>query len=332
MHMPTIIFDTDMETDCDDIGALCLLHNFQTAGLCEILAVIGDAQSDYIAPTAEAVNAWYRRPGIPVGTVHIRNYETDPTYDSYRGGMEQFEHNFPSRLYNRAIPRNTPYEHKTTKDYPDATSVYRRVLAAAPNGGVDICVVGFMTALAALLRSPADEIDSRTGRRLVADKVRKVVSMAVISPYPGRGDGKFNFLCDMPAAQLVVRELPVPLYVSSYGTSITTGERLMTEASEDHPGRRGYELYLDRNLLTPPVRNRSSWDQVATLFSILGPDPYFEVKTGLTLTVDGDVFAWRPTTNGRADGFIVPRSEKQLEDVIERWMISPDSFDAMHPI
>ncbi len=60
-----IIFDTDLETDCDDVGALCLLHNCQTAGLCTIEAVIGDAYSDYIASSAEVINAWFGRPGIP---------------------------------------------------------------------------------------------------------------------------------------------------------------------------------------------------------------------------------------------------------------------------
>ncbi len=39
---PLIIFDTDMDTDCDDAGALCLLLKFVKCGKADILAAIAD--------------------------------------------------------------------------------------------------------------------------------------------------------------------------------------------------------------------------------------------------------------------------------------------------
>ena len=35
-----IIIDTDMSTDCDDVGALCMAHALADLGECEILAVV----------------------------------------------------------------------------------------------------------------------------------------------------------------------------------------------------------------------------------------------------------------------------------------------------
>ncbi|MBT3274625.1 MAG: hypothetical protein HN368_15820 [Spirochaetales bacterium] len=322
----SIIFDTDLETDCDDVGALCLLHNFQTAGLCAIKAVIGDGFSDYIAPSAEVINAWFGRSEIPVGALRIPGYVDDPTYEAYRRHISMFEQSFPSRLYNRRLPTGTPYEGKKTEDYPDAVRIYRQVLAAAENDEVVVCVVGFMTALAGLLKSLPDDISPLSGIELATRKIQHVVSMAVVSPCPGEGNGNFNFYIDLPAAHFVVDNLPVPVYLSSWGTSITTGERFMASVPAEHPGRLAYEMYLDNDLLTPPEGNRSSWDQVAALFSVLGEEKYFDVTRGFTLTSSGDEFEWVKIPGGRGDRYIKPRHEKEMEQVIEDWMIGPSQI------
>ena len=322
-----IIFDTDMETDCDDVGALCLLHNCQSGGLCTIKAVVCDADSDYIAPSAEVINHWYGRPEIPVGTVRIPGYEDDDVYDRYRNHVRVFEERFPGRLYNRKLPAGGPFAEKTGKDYPDATRLYRHVLSGADDGSVVVCVVGFMTALAGFLKSASDDISPLNGIELAVQKIRRVVSMAVVSPCPGRGDGNFNFLCDLPAARFVVENLPVPLFLSTWGTSITTGERFTRSVPPEHPGRIAYEVYLDSRHLTPPEGNRSSWDQVAALFSILGEGSLFTVVPGFTLCTYDLGFEWRALQGGRPDGYVQPKSEKQMEQIIENLMIGPPDTD-----
>ena len=322
-----IIFDTDMETDCDDVGALCLLHNLESAGLCRIEAVVADACSDFVAPSVSVINDWFGRSGTPVGALRLPTYATDPAYEKYRSATDAFCRRFPNRLYNRHLPVGTIHHRKTADDYPGSTEVYRRVLASADEASVVICVVGFMTALRQLLESPPDDLSPLPGIELLRRKVRRVVAMAVVSPCPGRGDGNFNFRMDLPSSQIVVDRLPVPLYMSAWGTSITTGERLMTETPVDHPGRRAYELYLKDPLLTPPEWNRSSWDQVAALFAAVGEGVLFNITRGYTLRAVEDVFEWTQQTNGRPDGFITPRGEKALESIIEELMIRPPGAD-----
>jgi hypothetical protein len=333
MNLPVpIIFDTDMETDCDDVGALCLLHNLQSVGMCRIAAVVADACSDFIAPSVSVINDWFGRSGIPVGALRLPDYNSNPTFDSYRSATARFQQRFPGRLYNRHLPAETIHEGKTAGDYPGTTEVYRRALASAEDSSVVICVIGFMTALRQLLESPPDDVSPLSGAELLQQKVRRVVAMAVVSPCPGRGDGNFNFRMDLPSSQIVVDQLPVPLHMSAWGTSITTGERLMTEVPVDHPGRRAYELYLRDPMLTPPEWNRSSWDQVAALLAIVGEGPLFSVKEGYTLTTVDDVFEWVPQGNGRADGFVIPNKEKPLESIIEELMIRPPDTDLLRAL
>ena len=63
-----IILDTDMGDDCDDVGALFILHGAVERGKANLLATMGCASADAIAPALDAINTWFGRPEIPVGT------------------------------------------------------------------------------------------------------------------------------------------------------------------------------------------------------------------------------------------------------------------------
>ena len=47
---PLIIFDTDMDTDCDDVGALAMLLTAHNAKRIELLGIVTDSVSEYAAP------------------------------------------------------------------------------------------------------------------------------------------------------------------------------------------------------------------------------------------------------------------------------------------
>ena len=64
-----IIFDTDMGGDCDDVGALYILHGAVERGEAKLLATMGCVSSKAIAPALDAINIWFGRPEIPVGTL-----------------------------------------------------------------------------------------------------------------------------------------------------------------------------------------------------------------------------------------------------------------------
>ena len=97
----------------------------------------------------------------------------------------------------------------------------------------------------------------------------------------------------------------------------------MRGVPEEHPGRRAYAHYLSSDAQRLPEANRSSWDQVAALFAVIGEGSLFEVRRGRTLSTVDDEFEWRESRGGRADGYVVPVSEKRLESLIEELMIGP---------
>ena len=50
-----MIFDTDMDSDCDDLGALAVLHALADRGEEEILATVTSSQNPWSAPCVVAV-------------------------------------------------------------------------------------------------------------------------------------------------------------------------------------------------------------------------------------------------------------------------------------
>ena len=59
MDKPCILFDTDMESDCDDAGALALLLYACRAGEAQLLGVIADAPGACVAPCCELFRRHY---------------------------------------------------------------------------------------------------------------------------------------------------------------------------------------------------------------------------------------------------------------------------------
>ena len=244
-----ILFDTDMDSDCDDAGALVMLLHAHNQGRIHLSAVIADAPSRYAAPFCEQLCLKY---GVllPIGAVREAQYAEDPRFADYRvhcAGMAQ------SMFYNSKINGG-----KRDTDYPDAVEVYRKALTESPDGSVTVVCVGFLTAIAELLKTDA-------GVELVRRKVRRVVSMGD-APKNGEGEMNFNYRMDAAAAQVFFERCPVPVTVCSIGTEIITGGTLSARLEKGHPLRVAYESFTGKEHC-----GRSSWDLV-TVYRALYPE------------------------------------------------------------
>jgi inosine-uridine nucleoside N-ribohydrolase len=62
-----LIFDTDMGNDVDDLMALCMIHNLQKRGACELLGVTVTKDHPQAAAFVDAVNTLYGYPDTPIG-------------------------------------------------------------------------------------------------------------------------------------------------------------------------------------------------------------------------------------------------------------------------
>ena len=183
----SIIFDTDIGTDVDDAGALAILHVLADRGEARILAAVSANQNRWSAPAIDVINTYYGRADLPIG--------------SSKSGPN------PEEWYHESVPQ-FPHDLTTGDDAPEAVALYRKILAAQPDQGVTIVVVGWLTNMAELLNSKPDEHSPLNGRELVKAKVKELVSMGGTWPNSFKDEGEYNFHMDGPAAHKVISDWP----------------------------------------------------------------------------------------------------------------------------
>ena len=268
-----IIFDTDMSGDCDDVGALAVLNKLADMGKAEILACLANVhdQDKAIAASISAINTYYGRPNIPIGTYQ---------------GPEYLNIKSP---YTAKLRDEFPHSAKPDDQEPLALDVYRRTLAAASDASVTVVSVGMLINLRELLESKPDAISPLPGIDLVRQKVKKLVVMG--GGYPHH-DGECNFSTCNGGHNTVcaVEHWPTPILFSGFeiGSEIITGKGLVT-APRTNPVRRAYELYTSFN-------GRPSWDLTAALAAAGDLALYWNVSSdGYCEVAPNGANQWHPT-------------------------------------
>ncbi len=102
MEPVSLILDTDMDTDCDDAGALALVHHAIKLGACRLCAVVCNVPYPEAALCTHYLNRYYSHDDIPVGLAAIPDHEISPIYADYR----LLRSNIPEhRRYNKLFAR-----------------------------------------------------------------------------------------------------------------------------------------------------------------------------------------------------------------------------------
>ncbi|MGB7527267.1 nucleoside hydrolase [Sphingobacterium cellulitidis] len=297
-----VIFDTDMGPDYDDIGAIAILHALADQGKAEILATVAsDAHKD-IPATIEVYNKYYKRDGIPVGKT---SNPLAPNFTAPNNWNVQIIKKFYPELLN--------------KNYENAVSIYRKVLAEQPDNSVTLITVGFMTNISELLQSNADQYSKLNGMDLVKKKVKNWVAMAAAFP-----QGKeFNVFKDAESAKYAFDNFPKPILFSGFeiGDRIKTGGKIAERNLLNSPVSVGYKINLE-TYANEAVKNRSSWDQTAVLIAIENPEDYFYLSGPGKLIVDEEGNnLWEPNKNGLHKFIIHKYPYDKLESVIDELML-----------
>jgi inosine-uridine nucleoside N-ribohydrolase len=209
-----IIFDTDMGGDCDDVGALFILHGAVERGQARLFATMGCISAEAIAPALDAINTWFGRPEIPVGTLKDAGFLVGPHYTS-------------------EIAKRFPHKYASGKDYPDAVTPYRQILAAQPDASVVVVAVGPLRNLANLLKSRPDEASPLDGRASEGKKVKRLDIMGgTYPPFANKKEGEWNFKQEPAAAALFCSTWPTPILFNGEGGSTCSGCRVTYEMPE----------------------------------------------------------------------------------------------------
>jgi len=313
-----IIFDTDMDIDCDDTGALAVLHALMDLGETEILGIIVDVPAETSARCAMTINNYYNRLDIPVGLLKDDSFEAGEKYQLYRD-TRQLIRKYINPYTQSVVEQFSNDAIKNTKIW-DAVSLYRKLLSNAENNSVVIIAVGLLSALRYLLESKPDDISQLNGNELVIKKVKKLVTMG-IGKYPEAKE-EFNWLLDWESAQYVIHNWPTPLVVQSNGTEFKTGSTLSLKTPESNPVRKCYELYLGK-----PRKGNNSWDLITALYGVRGSEPYLDEKFGYRLILETNLGINRWILDGKSEynhSFLQLKSPKiTLKRTIENLIIKP---------
>ena len=302
-----VILDTDMSGDCDDAGALALLHALADQGECELLATVVNRKdlTGASAAATDALNTFYGRPALPIGTD--------------KRGPTALQRTSP---FARALRDEFPNDIGPDAHAPDALDVYREVLAAQPDGSVVICSVGALSNLAVLWRHAPD---------LVRKKVRRLVVMG--GQFPKSQQPETNLATHREAAQFVAAEWPGEIVWHGWevGNALFTGAALK-QTPPKNPVRRAYELKpFGRR---PAIDGgQPSWDQAAALFAVRGSQPeLWEVVSGGRVRVDDRGNTTWETDAGVRHSYVKMRGDpKRLAAVIEDLMIRPPAAPPYPP-
>lgn len=294
-----VILDTDMSGDCDDAGALALLHALADRGECKILATIVNRKDKTNASAAavDAINTYYGRGNLPIGTD-----KRGPT-DLQR-----------TSAYAPALRDEFPSDIGPDDQAPDAVDIYRQILVSQPDGSVTICSVGALSNLAELWRSEPE---------LVRKKVRRLVIMG--GEFPTSKTPETNIRTHREAAKIVAEEWPGEIIWVGFeiGHIVFTGEGLKL-TPRHNPVRRAYELRPFGG--RPAIEGgQPSYDQTAALIAVRGLEPdLWEVVTGGRVDVDAEGrTTWRVDPTGKHSYVRLACPPAKLATIIENLMMAP---------
>ncbi|TDW97338.1 nucleoside hydrolase [Dinghuibacter silviterrae] len=271
-----VIFDSDMGPDYDDVGAITMLHVYADSGLIRVLATVASTRYPGVGGVLSVFNTYFHRPSIPIGVAPL-------------GGLmlRDWQH-WTDTLLAR-------YPHSNFDD--DAVSVYRRVLALAPDSSVTIITVGFLTNLSHLLSSAPDSLSPLPGLALVRRKVRLLVSMAGRFP----SGYEFNVMKDAPASAFVFSHWPTPIIFSGFeiGERVLCGLPLIHSSTIQHsPVKDVFRISIP--LAPEDSAGRKSWDETAVLVAVKGVAPFYHLEYGhISIAPDGKD-TWTPGPNAEA--------------------------------
>jgi inosine-uridine nucleoside N-ribohydrolase len=289
-----------MGPDYDDVGAIALLHSFADSGYAKILATVASTKFEGVAAVFDVFNTYFKKPGILIGVPKGKASE-----------LKDGQH------WTDSVQLNYPHRIIKNDEVPDATEVYRKVLASQPDKSVTVVTTGFLTNLYYLLQSPPDKYSKLDGSKLVKQKVKQLVCMA--GGFPAFSE--FNVKIDAAASRFVFNNWETPIIFSGFeiGWKIRTGLPLINNAAiVNSPVKDVFRISIPMN--PQDSSGRMSWDQTAVLVAIKGYQPWYRLEKGKIVVADDGSNTWakEPATQAY---LVEAQSHLIVQDLINNLMM-----------
>lgn len=274
-----IILDTDMGPDYDDVGAITLLHAFADEKKINLLATIASTRYENVAAVLNVFNTYFHRSKMPIAVPRehgllLRDWQhwTDSLVDKY------------------------PHRIKNNSEVPEPVALYRKILSSNVDKSITIVTVGFLTNLAALLRSAPDQYSKLNGYELVKKKVKRLVSMAGKFP----AGSEFNINRDAASSAYAYGHWPSEVWFSGFeiGEKIKTGIPLINNKNIEHsPVKDVFRICIP--MAAEDSAGRKSWDETAALVAATGYNSYYTMKEGRIQIAEDGSDSWDDSGKGQ---------------------------------
>lgn len=286
--MIKMLLDTDLGSDCDDAGALALLHHLADQEKVQILAVTHCASEITGAIAVKAINKWYGREVIPVGRYQERVFLADER----------------CRCFTKVIAERYMETAGSVPEFEDAVRVMRRALA--DQEGVTMAAIGPLNNIALLLKSEPDDISPYSGLELIRKSVSSLYVMG--GNFGDFSQAEYNIQCDVDSARYVAEYFPVPVIYCGFeiGVKIHTGS-LLREAASENPVKTAYDIFTGGL--------RESWDPVTVYCAVMQDEL---CVPGENLSIRFDEAGRAVCSPGGKDAYLVMnRTAGEITEVID---------------
>lgn len=237
-----VILDTDMGNDSDDALALLMFYKYadEGKGKLECIAINKDHPQACVA--TDIIAQYYGRGDIPICRVEP-SAGVSKNNGWFLKELVDAKKSDGSLLFKRKITEKTPI--------PEAVKYLRQVLAKAPDKSISYVSIGFLTNIANLLKSPADDISPLDGKALFEKKVKVLSLMGAEflplgNPDPKKCNPEFNVSSDIESSKYVFKHCPVDIVFSGQevGASILYPHKMALErfGEENNPVMLAYEV------------------------------------------------------------------------------------------
>ncbi|MBR3398388.1 MAG: nucleoside hydrolase [Prevotella sp.] len=158
-----LILDADFGSSTDDLFALMMINHFMDEGRVDLKGVIVDREGAKNAGVVDIFNTYYGHPNVPVGLE--RNGVKNPRCFIPYNGICDLKDVHGNPMFKRSFDEN-----KCMEGY----KLYRKLLSEAKDKSITVVAIGFMTTIAQLFESGADEYSKEKGVDLFGKKVKAV--------------------------------------------------------------------------------------------------------------------------------------------------------------
>ena len=304
--VPRIILDVDICSSTDDLFAMEMLYRYADQGRCRFLGIVVDREGEGHAAFADVMNTYFGHPNLPIGQVR-KGIKDAKIWTDYRR-VADLKDADGQAMFRRSIA-----------DYaalPDGYKLYRHLLAEQPDKSVSIISVGFLTCLAQLLESDADEYSSLNGVELVRRKVKCIYIMG--GAFSQKFESEYNFGQGIAFSQTFFRLWPKDIDMmfspGEVGDQVYyRPEQVIADISwtDRHPIK---QVYLMTDYDDPGQR---MWDPLTVIQAIEG-DAAFQLSGRGWVSIDSDAmmtFAPSPSGNCR---YQLPGDSAWVAAMLER--------------